>query len=125
MPRGKRAIDDTLRGKRDDVDMADAVNVLVHVDGFSGSSSNSAAESGPNGEEEAAFPTTGAEEKPIGELYGQPLLPSHGAVWYVFSQSDTRLLQAMLPYFVRQRKRARDTERSHTHTRSDGYPCIV
>ena len=24
MPRGKRAIDDTLRGKRDDVDMADA-----------------------------------------------------------------------------------------------------
>ena len=103
------------------VDMADAVNVLVHVDGFSGSSSNSAAESGPNGEEEAALPTTEAEEKPIGELYGQPLLPSHGAVWYVFSQSDTRLLQAMLPYFVRQRKRARDRERSHTHLRSDAH----
>jgi len=36
------------------------------------------------------------------------VLPTHGAVWHVFSQADTKLLQSMLPYFVRQRERAHD-----------------
>ena len=65
-------------------DMADAVNVLVHV-------------------ENADFGAGVVRNMETGEVYGQTLLPSHGAVWHVFSQSDSRLLQGLLPRIVRER----------------------
>ena len=91
------------------VDMADAVNVIVHVHGFSDDAAAEARVSGadPVGTADegagsgAAATANGGEG--VCELYGQQVLPSHGAVWHVFSQPDTKLLQSMLPYFVRQR----------------------
>ena len=44
----------------------------------------------------------GATAGGAASLYGQALMPSHGAVWHIFSQSDTKLLQAMLPRLVRE-----------------------
>jgi lysine-specific demethylase 3 len=76
------------------VDMSDAVNVLVYVDG-------SADASTPGGNNEAG--ERAAAAAPVQELYGQPLMPTHGAVWHIFSQADTRLLQLMLPAIVRER----------------------
>ena len=65
--------------------MADSINVLVHVE----------ASGGALGEEESQ----GAPR----HWQGQPVLRSHGAVWHIFTQADTRVLQAMLPRLAQQR----------------------
>ena len=65
--------------------MADSINVLVHVE----------ASGGGLGEEESQ----GAPR----HWQGQPVLRSHGAVWQIFTQADTKVLQAMLPRLAQQR----------------------
>ena len=67
------------------VNMADSVNVLVHVE----------ASGGGGGEEESQ----GAPR----HWHGQPVLGSHGAVWHIFTQADTKVLQAVLPRLAQQR----------------------
>ena len=67
------------------VNMADSINVLVHVE----------ASGGGLGEEESQ----GAPR----HWQGQPVLRSHGAVWQIFTQADTKVLQAMLPRLAQQR----------------------
>ena len=37
------------------------------------------------------------------DAHGQALDGSHGALWHIFSQADTRLLQVILPRIVRER----------------------
>ena len=63
-------------------DMADAVNVLVHVETAGSGASDSA-----------------------DAVCGHTLGPDDGAVWHIFSQDDTRLLHAALPAIVRARGR--------------------
>ena len=95
------------------VDMADAVNVLVHVEADHPPPP-------PLADAEAAVPPA----PPAGDVYGQSIQPTHGAVWHVFSQSDTLLLQAMLPALVRERG-VREGDRAKldsTHPLLDG--CI-
>lgn len=58
------------------VDMADAVNVLVHV------------EDAGSGLEEGV------------SMYGELLEPTVGAVWHIFSQADTKTLETLLPRIV-------------------------
>lgn len=60
------------------LDMADAINVLVHVED---------AGSGLEGVEDAVYE-------------GEPIEPTHGAVWHIFSQADTKTLQRLLPRIV-------------------------
>ena len=68
------------------VNMADSINVLVHVE----------ASGGGLGEE------GGSQDAPR-HWQGQPVLRSHGAAWHIFTQADTRVLQAMLPRLAQQR----------------------
>lgn len=61
------------------VDMADAVNLLVYIDD---------AASGVDGRRDVY-------------IEGEKIEPSHGAVWHIFSQADTKALEGLLPRVVR------------------------
>jgi len=61
------------------VDMADAVNLLVYIDD---------AASGVDGRRDV-------------HIEGEKIEPSHGAVWHIFSQADTKALEGLLPRVVR------------------------
>ena len=87
------------------VDLVDAVNVLVYVQG-------------------AAAPgaaDTGAAAAAVVE-FGQEVLPEHGAVWHIFSHSDTRLLHSLLPKLVRElgRQESRQELLDSTNVLLDG-----
>jgi len=68
--------------------MADAINVMVHVD--------------PAG---CGFGEGEAGEEGGVQWEGQPVLPTHGAVWHIFTQADTKVMQAMLPRIAQRRGR--------------------
>uniref|UniRef100_A0A7S3RGU3 JmjC domain-containing protein n=1 Tax=Strombidinopsis acuminata TaxID=141414 RepID=A0A7S3RGU3_9SPIT len=81
----KAALDNGVRGgtTRLHCDMSDAINLLVHVASDSG-----AAE--VEGDARAHMLSDC-------EIGGQEILPSHGAVWHIFSAEDTETLRRILP----------------------------
>jgi hypothetical protein len=73
------------------LDACDTTTVLLRL----GSSYNNddKGATAATGETNAAM---GGEDDVV-TVAGQTVLPSHGAVWHIFSQSDSRLLAAALP----------------------------
>lgn len=100
--------------------MSDAINLLVHVardgapggippdDVFAGGVGMGASGTGAGpgggcglGGGGAAPPPLGISSPPPGaSVSGLPILPSHGAVWHVFSPSDTDTLRRVLPQLL-------------------------
>ena len=79
------------------LDACDTTTVLLRL----GSSNNDDKEArAATGETNSAM--GGESEDDVVTVAGQTVLPSHGAIWHIFSQSDSRLLAAALPRLLRQ-----------------------
>ena len=61
------------------VEMADVVSVLAHVEGIG----------------------SGLFDDESTHYFGETIEPTHGAIWHIFSQADTRALEGVLPRLVR------------------------
>jgi len=76
------------------LDACDTTTVLLRL----GSTYNNDGATAATGETNAAM---GGEDDVV-TVAGQTVLPSHGAIWHIFSQSDSRVLAAALPRLIRQ-----------------------